>query len=473
MDSFVGRCADGAAHRGGTNRHSCPFSGFSLDFGRVKIMMMFSMMRRPGFLAAAAMAALAVAFVGCPEPKQPEHKPKAPPESTPAPETPAPPAEEPRSEKRVANRPTTPDKSESPEERVAEDVEQAAKKPRDLGPPLVDNINDLQQLYPKTPVWFDKKNKCVVLQGETCSVGYPLEFFASYMTKAYESVVAVNVKASIVHTGLLMAHAKSGHPARFDPKFSPPSGTEIAIEVRWKDADGKRRSTDARQWVRNIKTRKALDTNWVFAGSKFITREDTGEEFYAADAGELICVLSSPTAMLDLPMFGYGAIEARSFEAFKEHMPPQGTPVTLLLKPMLPPTPPAKEPPGAKTPAAAANKHAAAEQEAVAAAEVWLALVDRGEIAQGWETAASALKDAADRRDFVKQVGDVRNALGKLISRQLESKQYATNLPGAPTGQYVVLQYKSSFANKKSAIETVTPMLDKDKKWRVSGYFVK
>ena len=58
-------------------------------------------------------------------------------------------------------------------------------------------------------------------------------------------------------------------------------------------------------------------------------------------------------------------------------------------------------------------------------------------------------------------------------TRQLESKKFTTTLPGAPAGQYVVLQYKVSFANRKSAIETITPMLDKDKKWRVSGYYVK
>jgi ribosomal protein S17E len=37
----------------------------------------------------------------------------------------------------------------------------------------------------------------------------------------------------------------------------------------------------------------------------------------------------------------------------------------------------------------------------------------------------------------------------------------------------VIIQYDSSFENKKSAVETVTPMLDKDGKWRVSGYYIK
>jgi hypothetical protein len=45
-------------------------------------------------------------------------------------------------------------------------------------------------------------------------------------------------------------------------------------------------------------------------------------------------------------------------------------------------------------------------------------------------------------------------------------------LPGAPDGEYVVFQFLSSFENKKTAIERVIPMLDKDGIWRVSGYYL-
>ena len=63
---------------------------------------------------------------------------------------------------------------------------------------------------------------------------------------------------------------------------------------------------------------------------------------------------------------------------------------------------------------------------------------------------------------------------GSLIPRNnCKSQIYATSLPGAPDGEYVVIQYKTSFVNKKDAIETITPMLDKDGKWRVSGYYIK
>jgi hypothetical protein len=53
------------------------------------------------------------------------------------------------------------------------------------------------------------------------------------------------------------------------------------------------------------------------------------------------------------------------------------------------------------------------------------------------------------------------------------SASYRTSLPGAPDGQYVVIKFNTWFENKKSAIETVTPKMDKDGMWRVSGYYIK
>jgi hypothetical protein len=57
--------------------------------------------------------------------------------------------------------------------------------------------------------------------------------------------------------------------------------------------------------------------------------------------------------------------------------------------------------------------------------------------------------------------------------KTLSSKTYMTSLPGAPDGEYVVIKFETSFQNKKSAVETITPMREKDGKWRVSGYYIK
>jgi hypothetical protein len=67
----------------------------------------------------------------------------------------------------------------------------------------------------------------------------------------------------------------------------------------------------------------------------------------------------------------------------------------------------------------------------------------------------------------------LRKPLGKLVSRQVKSKTYITSLPGALDGEYVVIQFETSFEKKKSTVETVTPMMHKDGQWRVSGYFIK
>jgi predicted SnoaL-like aldol condensation-catalyzing enzyme len=124
-------------------------------------------------------------------------------------------------------------------------------------------------------------------------------------------------------------------------------------------------------------------------------------------------------------------------------------------------------------PTLAAEKHSEAEKQAVAVAESWLAQVDDGKYAESWDAAAEYLKNVASKEDFVKSLNAARKPLGKLNSREVKSKEYRTSLPGAPDGEYVVIQFKTSFENKKAAIETVTPMLDKDKKWRVSGYYIR
>jgi hypothetical protein len=46
-------------------------------------------------------------------------------------------------------------------------------------------------------------------------------------------------------------------------------------------------------------------------------------------------------------------------------------------------------------------------------------------------------------------------------------------LQGAPDGKYVTIRYETVFENKASAVETITPMLDPDGIWRVSGYFIR
>lgn len=119
-----------------------------------------------------------------------------------------------------------------------------------------------------------------------------------------------------------------------------------------------------------------------------------------------------------------------------------------------------------------AKASAADEAAALAAAKSWLALVDKGQIGLAWDQSAPLLKAGAPKQQFVSQVKGVRDLYGKVVSRVLKSKTYAKSLPGAPDGEYVVIQFDTSFQQKKDSVETITPMKDKGQ-WKVSGYYIK
>jgi hypothetical protein len=120
-----------------------------------------------------------------------------------------------------------------------------------------------------------------------------------------------------------------------------------------------------------------------------------------------------------------------------------------------------------------AHANETAQRKAVEADNAWLTLIDNSQYTKSWETAAELFKNAVSKEQWNQSLTAVRKPLGKVIKRSVISQQYATSLPGAPDGEYVVIRYETSFEKKKSSIETVTSMLDRDGKWRVSGYFIK
>jgi hypothetical protein len=113
------------------------------------------------------------------------------------------------------------------------------------------------------------------------------------------------------------------------------------------------------------------------------------------------------------------------------------------------------------------------EREALSAALKWFSLVDEGKYAESWKEAAEYFRNAVKQEEWEQSLQGVRKPLGKLLSRKVKSATYKTALPGAPDGEYIVIVFSTSLENKKSATETVTPMMDKDGKWRVSGYYIK
>lgn len=218
-----------------------------------------------------------------------------------------------------------------------------AEKTLKLGEPLVEKVETLKRLDPVVPVWIDPVGKRVVMLGQVCLTEGVLEMFACLAnTKEHESVVAVPTKAFLVHAALLAIGAKQGRPVQFDPRYVPASGSEIEVTVYWKNKKGEVQSARAQDWVRNIKTRKAMKHPWVFPGSRFWDNEVTGQRVYEAESGDFICVSNFPSAMLDLPIKSSKENNELMFQAFTEHIPPLGTPVTVVLTPKAEKKEPAK-----------------------------------------------------------------------------------------------------------------------------------
>jgi hypothetical protein len=240
---------------------------------------------------------------------------------------------------------------ETPKTGEAPTNPKAADGPAPTNP--ADPTATLKRLLPDDEnVWIDRKNKHIVIEGEVCLTRGLLEMFACLKgSKEHESVVAAKTKAYAVHAALLALGAKSGSPAKFDPKYAPASGTPIDVMVYWTDDKGQPQKAKAQDWVRDIKTQKTLATSWVFAGSAFHFNEVTKKNVYIADAyGDFICVSNFPSALLDIPIESSQENAELAFEANTEKIPPRGTKVKIVLMPKIEKQAAAKDKPG-ETPA--------------------------------------------------------------------------------------------------------------------------
>jgi Protein of unknown function (DUF4019) len=121
---------------------------------------------------------------------------------------------------------------------------------------------------------------------------------------------------------------------------------------------------------------------------------------------------------------------------------------------------------------AAGDPHLAEEQAAQRQALGFLGYLDHGRYADSYAYTGMLIRSQLDRDAFSTQVEKTRAGTGTIQSRDLTDATYTTSLPEAPEGQYVVLHYHASFANRPDTVETLTLAFAKGY-WRVSGYYIK
>lgn len=118
-----------------------------------------------------------------------------------------------------------------------------------------------------------------------------------------------------------------------------------------------------------------------------------------------------------------------------------------------------------------ANADFASIDAAASAATDWLVLVDEREYRKSYSAASLVMRAEVSQDDWLSHVSNLREPLGQLTERRLNSSEFHESLPDAPPGQYVLFTFDSSFENSKFSAEVVAVAKDSDGVWRVVGYY--
>ena len=219
---------------------------------------------------------------------------------------------------------------------LAAGCDEAADRPA-APPKEKDRVAEAKQVLVGRNVHLEVQGKArrVLVSGAICLREGQLEQFLTRKgTKEHEAIVAADVDARDVHKALLLAGANNGKPVQFRPAYKAATGQTIKITVRYQDR-GKLVTVPARSWVKNARTGKDLDSDWVFAGSQLVNNPlDPDKKIYLANDGDVICVSNFETALLDLPIRSPKDNDELIYVAHTDRIPPLETKVVVVLEPV-------------------------------------------------------------------------------------------------------------------------------------------
>ena len=112
------------------------------------------------------------------------------------------------------------------------------------------------------------------------------------------------------------------------------------------------------------------------------------------------------------------------------------------------------------------------QQPDLTAAKTWVGLVDAKRWDDSWATAGTLFKSQMPQPRWALTIAPVREPLGAVSSRVVNGVTKSKSLPGAPDGEYEIVQFETTFANKADATETVV-LSHEATGWKVDGYFIK
>ena len=187
-------------------------------------------------------------------------------------------------------------------------------------------------------------------------------------------------------------------------------------------------------------------------------------------------------AVLALALGLAGQASAQTSSEARRVVPPKAKPQTAPKEPAVKVT----ETPAEETPATPAQPAAAApaaapaqgaqprDEMAITAAREWVALVDAGQYAEGYDQAGDLFRGSLARDQWAAALGNSRKPHGNVAQRNLKSVVVTKDLSNAPQGKYVVITFETTFQQPTEPLwEVVTTYLNASGQWKVVGYQVK
>jgi hypothetical protein len=214
------------------------------------------------------------------------------------------------------------------------EVEEEKEPAPEADPPLGEGwkaLNKAKTLYFENP---ENGPRRVHILAEVCLRDGPLEVLLCRVgTKEHESILRASLDAREIHTALIAAGAKYGSTVSYTPEYKPATGDRIKVTLTY-NKDGKLLTRPAQSWVHHRKTKKPMEHEWVFAGSRFFKDPDQpdAQPFYCANNGEVISIANFPDSMLDLPVKSSKEEADLGFFATTDRIPPLKTKVIVTLE---------------------------------------------------------------------------------------------------------------------------------------------
>jgi len=120
---------------------------------------------------------------------------------------------------------------------------------------------------------------------------------------------------------------ESGHPTGQFPAVpaATKAGARITIDVEW-DEHGTRRRQPVNQWLQHAVKNAAMAAGpWLYTGADF-----ADGKFIPEITGDIAAIMLVPTAMINFPGSDN---DDNVWFAYPQRVPPEGTPVTLIITP--------------------------------------------------------------------------------------------------------------------------------------------